>query len=87
MKRIRMPVTAPTTTPGYRNPNGQEVLARTGFRSAVRPDQVIYRLRCGRCGLEYGSSGIDVEKRRCPRCQDGVAGEALREVATLGLFG
>lgn len=67
-----------STDPGYVNPNGQVVVARTGFRSELREGQVVYRMRCGHCGFEYGSAGIDVAKRRCPRHQGGVRGEALR---------
>ncbi len=74
-----------TTDPGYRNPNGQEVLARTGFRSESRDGQGIYRMRCTHCGHEYGSNGCDIHNRRCPRHQSGASGEVLRE-APLKLF-
>jgi hypothetical protein len=49
--------------------------------------QVVYRLRCGKCGNEYGCNGMDIKARRCPQCQGGVAGEVLRENAQAGLFG
>lgn len=70
-----------STDPGYVNANGQMVVARTGFRSELRDGQVVYRMRCGPCGFEYGSAGIDVAKRLCPRHQGGVKGEALRAVS------
>ena len=88
VKRIVLPRGAATTTPGYVNPHGQRVLAATGAASAVRAGQTVYRLKCGRCGLEYGCAGIDVKDRRCPGCQGGTEGEALRERADgPGLFG
>ena len=77
---------APTTAPGYVNGNRQEVLERTGFASASFAGQVIYRLKCRGCSLEYGSNGCDIHARRCPGCQGGAGGEALRE-RSVGLFG
>ena len=70
-----------TTDPGYTNSNGQMVLARTGFRSDSRDGQVIYRMRCTHCAHEYGSNGCDIHSRRCPRHQNGAAGEILREAS------
>jgi hypothetical protein len=75
-----------TTVPGYVNGNRQEVMARTGFKSASFPGQVIYKMRCGVCRGEYGANGCDIHARLCPLCQQGKAGEVLREAA-LGLFG
>ncbi len=70
-----------STDPGYVNANGQVVIARTGFRSGSRDSQVVYRMRCGACGFEYGSNGIDIAKRLCPRHQGGVKGETLRQAS------
>jgi len=69
----------PSTTPGFRNKNGQEVIASTGFPSETFPGQTIYRMRCVHCAHEYGSNGVDIHSRRCPRHQDGAKGEPLRE--------
>jgi len=85
VKKIKLRVTAPTTTPGYENENGQVVVGDTGFSSESRGGQRVYRLRCRQCGLVYGANGIDVEKRLCPGHQGGVKGERLRELGP-GLF-
>lgn len=79
MRKIRMPVTASTTAPGYRNPNGQVVVRDTGFPSDTFPGQRVYRLRCGGCEHHYGANGCDVFRRLCPKCQGGTKGETLRE--------
>lgn len=78
---------SPTTAPGYVNPNGQKVIRDTGAASLTRDRQSIYHLRCGKCGHDYGCNGMDIKARLCPRCQQGVEGEPLRESATLSLFG
>ena len=79
VRKIKMPRTAPTTTPGSINQNGQMVVRDTGFGSETFRGQRVYQLRCGKCGNEYGSNGTDVFKRLCPKCQGGVAGEKLRD--------
>ena len=84
-KRIKVKVAAPTTTPGFENPNGQVVVANTGFASETFSGQSVYRMRCRHCGFEYGSNGTDVLKRLCPRHQGGARGERLREPGP-GLF-
>lgn len=68
---------APTTEPGFRNPNRQTVERATGAPSTTREAQTIYALRCGDCGHGYGCNGLDIKERRCPACQGGVAGEAV----------
>jgi hypothetical protein len=77
---------AVTTEPGYKNGRGQVVVESTGARSVKRPGQVIYRLRCSACGLEYGANGMEVDRRCCPGCQGGEAGEVLREKQVSGLL-
>jgi hypothetical protein len=74
---------AVTTEPGYRNPNGQVVVAATGAPSTTHLNQRVYRMRCEHCGHEYGAAGIDIHGRLCPRHQNGVKGEALREPAPM----
>ena len=87
LRKIALPRTAATTTPGYTNPRGQQVVAATGAPSTMRTGQTVYRLRCDACRGEYGCAGVDIKDRRCPACQDGAAGEPLRERAeTLDLF-
>ncbi|HVG27900.1 MAG TPA: hypothetical protein VM865_09870 [Acidobacteriaceae bacterium] len=72
---------ASTTTPGWVNGNGQEVIARTGQPSKTFRGQVIYELKCRRCTGRYGSNGCDIHARRCPLCDNGAAGEPLVERA------
>ncbi|MBW4037953.1 MAG: hypothetical protein HIU91_03590 [Acidobacteria bacterium] len=72
---------APTTSPGYTNPNKQKVIAATGARSSSRHTQTIYHLRCAHCGHDYGCNGLDIKSRLCPQCQSGAPGEPLRERA------
>jgi predicted RNase H-like nuclease len=62
-----------TTTPGYRNRNGQHVVHRTDLRGNDH-GQHVYRLRCEHCSAEYGANGSDIFQRRCPTCQSGAAG-------------
>ena len=63
-----------TTTPGYINRNLQEVIARTEVAGSDHRQRV-YRLRCGRCGAEYGANGSDIFQRKCPECQGGKPGD------------
>jgi hypothetical protein len=76
---LRPKALAPTTTPGYRNSNGQIVVRDTGAPSATRANQSIHELRCAACEHRYGCNGMDIKARLCPKCQGGAAGEALRE--------
>jgi hypothetical protein len=85
MRMIRVPVTAATTRPGFKNTNGQVVVRDTGFGSESFPGQRIYHLRCDGCGFEYGANGTDIAKRLCPHHQGGVKGERLRALGP-GLF-
>jgi hypothetical protein len=53
-----------TTELGYVNRNQQENLGSTG-----RPghhNQTVYRMRCRRCGNEYGANGADIFQKKCP---------------------
>ncbi len=79
LRKIKMAVTAVTTTPGFRNGNGQVVVRDTGFASESFPGQRVYHQRCSQCGQEYGSNGTDIAKRLCPGHQGGAKGEKLRE--------
>ena len=73
--------TTTNTAPGFVNPNGQTVIAATGAPSTTRDSQTIYHLRCKHCRHDYGCNGLDIKGRRCPNCQQGIAGEPLRERA------
>ncbi|WP_206678056.1 hypothetical protein [Martelella limonii] len=64
---------AKTTRPGYRNRNGQIVIADTGLPGTDH-NQRIYQLCCGRCGHNYGANGSDIHLRRCPACDGGKPG-------------
>lgn len=61
------------TAIGYRNQEGQQVVAKTG-RKGSTPDQLVFVLRCTVCGFEYGTEGADIARRCCPSCQDGEPG-------------
>jgi len=74
---------AQTTTPGFTNPNKQTVIRDTGAPSTTRDKQSIYELRCTLCQHRYGSNGMDIKSRLCPRCQSGAQGEPLREAAPM----
>jgi hypothetical protein len=58
---------------GYRNEEGQEVVARTD-RVGGDLGQRVYVMRCSVCGHEYGTYGPEIPHRCCPNCQDGPAG-------------
>jgi hypothetical protein len=75
-----------TTIPGYKNLHGQEVVERTGFPSASKADQTIYRMRCIHCGYRYGSNGCDIKSRRCPSHQGGTRGEVIPIPPQTNLF-
>lgn len=62
-----------STTPGFVNPNDQEVLGPTGLPGTDH-GQKVYALRCQRCELEYGANGTDIAQRRCPSCGGGRPG-------------
>ena len=78
---------AATTTPGFCNPNRQEVMRATGSRSTSHWNQSIYRLRCALCRHEYGCNGSDIHNRLCPACQGGQPGEPVAAEQPLPLFG
>lgn len=65
-----------TTTPGYRNRNGQIVIRATGHPGTDHNQQV-YQLACERCGLNYGANGSDIHGRKCPACGGGRPGLVL----------
>jgi hypothetical protein len=64
------------TAPGYRNEDGQVVVARTS-RTGGEPAQRVFMMRCSVCGREYGTYGAEIPHRLCPHCQDGPAGLPL----------
>jgi hypothetical protein len=61
------------TTLGYRNEEGQVVVAKT-VRTGDDPSQRVFVLECSVCGYSYGAYGSDIPRRCCPRCQDGPPG-------------
>lgn len=65
-----------TTTPGYRNRNGQIVIRATG-RPGTDHNQQVYQLACEACGLNYGANGSDIFQRKCPSCGGGKPGLVL----------
>ncbi|WPZ26326.1 hypothetical protein UM399_04835 [Sulfitobacter pontiacus] len=62
-----------TTTPGYVNRNGQEVLRGTDIPGNDN-NQVVYVMRCKACDNRYGANGSDIWQRRCPACGGGASG-------------
>ena len=65
--------TGRTTQIGYINKNGQENL---GHRHQSGNDhcQLAYKMKCHKCGHEYGANGSDIFERKCPSCQGGRPG-------------
>jgi hypothetical protein len=61
------------TVVGYRNDDGQVVLARTD-RTGGEPEQRVFVMRCSVCEHEYGTYGSEIPHRCCPNCQDGPPG-------------
>jgi hypothetical protein len=61
------------TALGYRNDEGQVVIARTA-RTGSEPEQRVFLMRCSVCGHRYGTYGSDIPHRCCPKCQDGPPG-------------
>jgi hypothetical protein len=58
---------------GYRNEEGQVVMARTTRTGGV-PRQRVFVMRCSVCGYQYGTYGSEIPHRCCPNCQDGPPG-------------
>jgi hypothetical protein len=65
-----------TTTPGFVNLHGQEVMRNTG-KAGTDHGQYVYELKCQHCGNRYGSNGSDNFQRKCWKCQGGAKGPAL----------
>jgi hypothetical protein len=61
---------------GYRNDEGQVVVAKT-TRTDTMLEQRVFVLRCSVCGHEYGTYGAEIPHRCCPNCQDGPPGLAV----------
>ena len=55
---------------GEVNRNGQRLLEKTGARSTTHRYATIWRMACGKCGLEYGSNSCDAHDRHCPKGHD-----------------
>jgi hypothetical protein len=64
------------TDVGYRNEEGQIVVART-VRTGQEPGHRVFVMRCSVCGHEYGTHGSEIPHRTCPNCQDGPPGLPL----------
>lgn len=62
------------TAVGYRNEEGQVVIAKTARTDVDDPSQRVFMLRCSVCGHEYGTYGTEIPHRCCPNCQDGPPG-------------
>ncbi len=69
---------APTTVPGFTNPNRQVVIGATGLPGTDHM-QKIYVLSCRDCSHEYGANGSDIHLRKCPACQKGAPGLAINQ--------
>ena len=62
------------TAPGYRNEEGQVVVVKTVRTDGDEPSQHVFVMRCSVCGHEYGTYGVEIPHRQCPKCQDGPPG-------------
>jgi hypothetical protein len=62
-----------TTDIGYRNRNHQTVIRKTDHAGNDH-NQVVYVLKCSKCGHEYGANGSDIWQRRCPKHDRGAPG-------------
>jgi hypothetical protein len=62
------------TALGYRNEEGQVVVAKTVRSDGNDPAQRVFVMRCSVCGHEYGTYGVEIPHRCCPKCQDGPPG-------------
>ncbi len=62
------------TALGYRNEEGQVVVAKTVRTHDDDPAQRVFVMRCDVCGHEYGTYGVEIPHRLCPKCQDGPPG-------------
>lgn len=62
---------------GTVNRNGQELVEKGTAKSTSHRFATIWRMRCSKCGNEYGSNSCDAHIRRCPRCSDGKPSEPL----------
>ena len=65
-----------STKIGFKNRNGQENLGCTGLPGTDHC-QLVYHLKCTKCGAEYGANGSDIHIRKCPKCGGGKPGLAL----------
>lgn len=61
------------TTLGYRNIEGQEVVAKTA-RTSTEIGQRVFVMQCSVCGHTYCTYGSEIPRRLCPNCQDGPPG-------------
>jgi hypothetical protein len=64
------------TALGYRNEDGQVVVARTS-RTGSDPAQRVFMMQCSVCRHEYATYGAEIPHRLCPNCQDGPPGRPL----------
>ena len=62
-----------TTQIEYKNENDQLNLGTRGTKGTDY-NQSSYKLKCLKCGNEYGSNGTDIFERKCPACQNGRPG-------------
>jgi hypothetical protein len=63
------------TALGYRNDEGQIVLART--TRTGESEQRVFVMQCTVCGHQYGTYGSEIPHRLCPNCQGGPAGRRV----------
>ena len=62
------------TAPGYRNEEGQVVVAKTVRTDGDEPSQHVFLMHCSVCDHEYGTYGVEIPHRCCPNCQGGPPG-------------
>lgn len=62
----RVTTTDRPTDAGYQNAHQQKVIRVTSVSG-----QRVYVLLCGKCHVQYGTDGAQIEERRCPYCMGG----------------
>ena len=67
--------TSKTTQIGYINKNNQKNMGNRGVDGNDH-GQKSYKMKCLKCGCEYGANGTDIWLRKCPDCQKGQPGIA-----------
>lgn len=69
--RYKDAFTIHSTDYGYVNRNEQMNIGRTDTQGTDHL-QMLYRMKCQKCGHEYHANGSDIFQKKCPNCQGGI---------------